>query len=105
MGLLLLMLAALRMSPLRVAVYALNPLVIVEFSGSGHLDSAGIFFMVLALYLCHQAQKPVVSRSPCSFFSCKAVSRTPAAGNAAQKKTAISAGFFLSCFGGVSAVS
>ena len=42
----------LRMSPLRVAVYALNPLVIVEFSGSGHLDSAGIFFMMLALYLC-----------------------------------------------------
>jgi hypothetical protein len=52
MGLLLLILAALRRPPMQVAVYALNPLVIVEFSGSGHLDSAGICFMVLALYLC-----------------------------------------------------
>ncbi|MBN2108937.1 MAG: DUF2029 domain-containing protein [Deltaproteobacteria bacterium] len=50
-GLLLLTLAALHLYPLKVAVYALNPLVIMEFSGSGHLDSAGIFFMVLALYL------------------------------------------------------
>lgn len=51
-GLLLLTLAALGLPMLQVAVYGLNPLVIVEFSGSGHLDSAGIFFMVLALHLC-----------------------------------------------------
>ncbi len=35
----------------RIAIYALNPLVIIEFSGSGHSDSAGIFFLMLALYL------------------------------------------------------
>ncbi len=34
----------------RIAIYALNPLVIIEFAGSGHLDSAGIFFLMLALY-------------------------------------------------------
>ena len=50
-GLLMLTLCALNMNPLRVALYAINPLVIVEFSGSGHLDSAGICFMMLALYL------------------------------------------------------
>lgn len=56
-GLLLVILAKLHISPLRVAVYALNPLVIVEFSGSGHLDSAGIFFMVLALYFFIQGRR------------------------------------------------
>jgi len=50
-ALLLKILPALGKNPLRAAIYALNPLVIVEFSGSGHLDSAGIFFMMLALYL------------------------------------------------------
>ena len=35
----------------RVIIYAWNPLIIVEFAGSGHLDSAGIFFLMLALYL------------------------------------------------------
>lgn len=34
----------------KIAVYALNPLVIMEFAGSGHLDSAGIFFLVAAFY-------------------------------------------------------
>lgn len=28
----------------RIAIYAWNPLIIMEFAGSGHLDSAGIFF-------------------------------------------------------------
>ena len=51
-GLLLLTLNALSLNPLRVALYAINPLVIIEFSGSGHLDSAGICFMMLSLYLC-----------------------------------------------------
>jgi len=55
-GLLLLTLNTLSMNPLRVALYAINPLVIVEFAGSGHLDSAGICFMMLALYLCLKRQ-------------------------------------------------
>ena len=49
------------MNQMQVAVYALNPLVIVEFSGSGHFDSAGICFMMLALYLCSEAQKALWS--------------------------------------------
>ncbi|MEI6127752.1 MAG: hypothetical protein WCQ99_14495 [Pseudomonadota bacterium] len=48
---LLLTLKRLRRNPLQAAIYALNPLVIVEFAGSGHLDSAGIFFLMLSLYL------------------------------------------------------
>jgi alpha-1,6-mannosyltransferase len=51
LAVLLKILAALGKNPLQSAIYALNPLVIVEFSGSGHLDSAGTFFMMLALYL------------------------------------------------------
>ena len=35
----------------RIVIYAWNPLVLLEFAGSGHLDSAGIFFLMLALYL------------------------------------------------------
>lgn len=54
---LLLTLRALRMPAQRVALYALHPLVIMEFSGSGHLDSAGIFFLMLALYCCLAGKK------------------------------------------------
>ena len=50
-GILFLILNAMHISPLRVIIYAWNPLVIMEFAGSGHLDSAGIFFLMLALYL------------------------------------------------------
>ncbi len=51
MGLLILILRE-RQRPLsRIIIYAWNPLVIMEFAGSGHLDSAGIFFLMLALYL------------------------------------------------------
>jgi len=50
-GILVRTLYALNMSSLNVIIYAWNPLVIVEFAGSGHLDSAGIFFLMLALYL------------------------------------------------------
>jgi hypothetical protein len=38
-------------------VYAWSPLVIVEFSHSGHLDSVGIFFLLAALYLWEIATK------------------------------------------------
>ena len=38
-------------------VYAWSPLVIVEFSHSGHLDSVGIFFLLCALYLWEIATK------------------------------------------------
>ncbi len=50
-GMLVRTLRALQMSPLNVIIYAWNPLVIVEFAGSGHLDSVGIFFLMVALYL------------------------------------------------------
>jgi hypothetical protein len=50
-GTLLLILRALCIAPVKVIIYAWNPLVIMEFAGSGHLDSAGIFFLILALYL------------------------------------------------------
>ena len=56
-SLLLLTLASLRKPLQQVAVYALNPLVIVEFSGNDHLDSAGICFMLLALYLCLKGKR------------------------------------------------
>jgi alpha-1,6-mannosyltransferase len=49
-GTLLLILRALYISPVYIIIYAWNPLVIMEFAGSGHLDSAGIFFLMLALY-------------------------------------------------------
>ena len=34
----------------RVLIYAWNPLVVWEFAGSGHIDAAAIFFLVLALW-------------------------------------------------------
>lgn len=46
---LLALLKALGRPPGWVMVYAWNPLAVVEFSGSGHLDSLGIFWLVLAL--------------------------------------------------------
>jgi hypothetical protein len=39
-----------------IAVYAWNPLVIVEFSGSGHSDVIAIFFMLLSLYMAIHAR-------------------------------------------------
>jgi len=53
---LLALLRHLQADPRLVIVYAWNPLVVVEFAGSGHLDSAGIFFLLLALYL-HASRK------------------------------------------------
>ena len=35
----------------RIIIYAWNPLIIMEFAGSGHLDSAAIFFLMLSFYL------------------------------------------------------
>lgn len=49
-GILLLTLRELNINDTRIAIYALNPLIIMEFAGSGHSDSAGIFFMLCALY-------------------------------------------------------
>jgi hypothetical protein len=48
---LLLTLRALSIPVTRIAIYAMNPLIIMEFAGSGHSDSAGIFFLLSALYL------------------------------------------------------
>lgn len=47
----LLLLHGLRMNPVYSIAYAWNPLVILEFSYSGHMDSLAIFWMMLALFL------------------------------------------------------
>ena len=39
-----------------IIVYAWNPLVIVEFSGSGHADVIAIFFLLFSLYLAVKAR-------------------------------------------------
>ena len=59
---LLLTLRELSMPVTRIAIYAMNPLIIMEFAGSGHSDSAGIFFLLFALYLClkKRTYSPVV---------------------------------------------
>ncbi len=64
-GILLLTLRALSIALTRIAIYAMNPLVIIEFAGSGHSDSAGIFFLLCALYLFlkKRAYSPVVCLS------------------------------------------
>ncbi len=37
----------------RVVLYAWNPLVLVEFAGSGHNDTLGVLLLLCALFLCH----------------------------------------------------
>ena len=49
--LLLLSLLRARGRPAAVILYAWNPLVLKELAGSGHLDAAMIFFLVLSIYL------------------------------------------------------
>lgn len=39
-----------------IIVYAWNPLVIIEFSGSGHADMVAIFFLLFSLFLAIQAR-------------------------------------------------
>ncbi len=48
--LLFLILKKLSLSPKRLLIYLWNPLIIIEFSGSGHVDGIGILFMTLMLY-------------------------------------------------------
>ncbi|MCG8604123.1 glycosyltransferase 87 family protein [bacterium] len=50
-GVLLLILRRLRMNPNRALIFVWNPLVIIEFAGSGHADIIGIFFMSAGLWL------------------------------------------------------
>ncbi|MBI3292750.1 MAG: hypothetical protein HYZ73_08095 [Elusimicrobia bacterium] len=51
LGLLLLMLPVWGRDPRWITVYAWNPLVLVEFAGSGHNDSWGIFWLLLGVWL------------------------------------------------------
>ncbi|UCH82824.1 MAG: hypothetical protein JSW50_10125 [Candidatus Latescibacterota bacterium] len=51
LAIIILLLRAKRRQLAMCAVYAWSPLVILEISHSGHLDSVGIFFLVLAVYL------------------------------------------------------
>jgi hypothetical protein len=68
---LLRILRTLQLDSRRVAVYAWNPLVLLEFAGSGHVDSAGIFFLMLALYLSLQRQALGSSLALAAGFLCK----------------------------------
>ena len=57
LGVILLLLRARGRSLAWGVAYAWSPLVIVEFSHSGHVDSVGIFFLLAALYLWEIATK------------------------------------------------
>jgi hypothetical protein len=50
LAILILLLRARKMNPNLSVVYAWSPLVMLETAHSGHMDSIGIFFLVLALY-------------------------------------------------------
>lgn len=56
LGLLLLMLSALGRDLRWITVYAWNPLVLIEFAGSGHNDSWGIFWLLLGMWLWERRQ-------------------------------------------------
>jgi len=67
---LLLILQALGLDRLRVIIYAWNPLVIIEFAGSGHFDSAGIFFFMLALLMyMRRSTAGAAAALACSFLT------------------------------------
>ena len=51
MVVLMLTLRSLKIDLTRIIIYAWNPLIIMEFAGSGHLDSVAIFFLMLSFYL------------------------------------------------------
>ncbi len=57
LGVLMLLLAERGRNPLFSVVYAWSPLVLIEFAHSGHLDSAGIFFLLLSVYLWHSRKR------------------------------------------------
>lgn len=50
-GVLLLLLKRLSIRLTRVLIYVWNPLVIIEFAGSGHADIIGVFFLTVSLWL------------------------------------------------------
>ncbi|HMZ04426.1 MAG TPA: hypothetical protein PLA15_07735 [bacterium] len=52
-----------------IAVYAWNPLVIIEFSGNGHMDAIGIFFMLLAFWFSLR-EKTILSALPLALSFC-----------------------------------
>jgi hypothetical protein len=43
-------------NPIQCAVYGWNPLVIVEFAHSGHMDSLAVFFLVAAVFLLQKSR-------------------------------------------------
>jgi len=38
------------MNPMRLAIYLLNPLVVIEIYGSGHLDIIGVCFLIIGIF-------------------------------------------------------
>jgi len=60
LGVVIVLMALLRLrsaDPLASVVYAWNPLVIFETAHSGHMDTVGIFFLVLGLWFIARGQK------------------------------------------------
>lgn len=49
-------LSRLKMPPTRALLYAWHPLPVLEIAGSGHIDGAGIFFLMMALMLLMRRQ-------------------------------------------------
>lgn len=57
-------------SPLNLLLYAWNPLILIEFSSSGHNDSLAIFFLVLSLYfVLQEREKLSIGSLSLSFLS------------------------------------
>lgn len=57
-------LSRMNMPPSRAVIYAWHPLPILEISGSGHIDGAGVFFLMLAfMLLIPRKNDPVFSSS------------------------------------------
>ncbi len=56
------LLKAWKMNPRNLMLYALNPLVIIEFSGSLHGEVFMVFFLMLSLWLLEASRKTVIAK-------------------------------------------
>ena len=44
------------MNPMRLAIYLLNPLVVIEIYGSGHLDIIGVCFLIIGIFYFYRSK-------------------------------------------------
>ena len=63
-AMIILLLKKFEMPVWRAVLYAWNPLPVVEIAGSGHVDSAGMAFVLVALYLLLCDKKTQITSSP-----------------------------------------